>query len=323
MRARVSGIEPPVAMPLCQIALSVCDLDRTHAWYREVLGMLGAGDQRRRGGPDFARVSGLPDVDFSVWCLVDQQAWFQFEVLHFHRPPMRPQRPDWRASDIGYSMIGFHTVDLDATIARLGAAGVPSMSAPIGRAGDRRVFVRDPEGVLLELRERDIRHPGSTPRPRPEVPVATRSITLSVPDLSRARRFWVDALGLEVADIALHDDRDLSAWGLDGARPESLVLWAGDFVIELMQYRDPPARPWPPDYRLSDQGIFNVGLGSTDKAAFDAVHARVVAAGYRGLSDPFTVPGIATVVYLTDDQGFSVELLHVEPIALGRMGFEP
>ena len=34
-------------------------------------------------------------------------------------------------------------------------------------------------------------------------------------------------------------------------------------------------------------------------------------------------PGVATVVYVNDDQGFSVELLHVEPQALERMGFRP
>ena len=35
------------------------------------------------------------------------------------------------------------------------------------------------------------------------------------------------------------------------------------------------------------------------------------------------MPDVATVVYLIDDQGFSVELLHIAPGALERMGFVP
>ena len=74
-------------------------------------------------------------------------------------------------------------------------------------------------------------------------------------------------------------------------------------------------------YLLSDQGILNVALGSTSRDDFDRTYTNAVAHGVRGLTAPWTVPDLATVVYLADPQGFSVELLHVEPGALARMGF--
>jgi len=82
---------------VCQVAFSATDLERTHAWYREIFGFLPSG-------------------------------------------------------------------------------------------GTRRVCVRDPEGVLLELMEDDPRLPSTPLRARPEVPVAVRSVTLSVPDLDRHGR---------------------------------------------------------------------------------------------------------------------------------------
>jgi hypothetical protein len=110
-------------------------------------------------------------------------------------------------------------------------------------------------------------------------------------------------------------------WELLGAVRDTTAMCAGDVAIELVCYERPRARR--AGYMLSDQGILNVAFGCTEKAKFDDVYARAVGHGLRGQTDPWTVPGLATVVYLTDEQGFSVELLHVEPDALARMGFVP
>ena len=152
-------------------------------------------------------------------------------------------------------------------------------------------------------------------------PALIRSITLSVPALDRARRFWVDALGLTPADITLHRPEHETLWGLEGAERESLLLWAGDVLVELVSYTTPECRWRPAGYLVSDQGILNVALGCDDRRAFDTVFNRALELGYSANSAPWTLPGIATVVYLNDDQGFSVELLHVEAEGREYMGF--
>jgi len=309
--------------PLCQIAFSVTDLARTHRWYQDVFGFLPAGGTRLFRGPIASRVQGLPNAASTCWWLVDRQEFFQLELFEFVSPPVRPLPADWRPCDTGYTMVGLHVADFDATLARLASHKTRPLTAPVGPAGQRRVCVRDPEGVMLELLEDDPCTGFRRDHERPEIPVSACSVTLSVPDLERSRRFFVDTLGLPVLDgLRLHGPEHEALWGLAGAQRKSLVVRSGDCVLELVQYENPVGKPWPDGYRISDQGLLNIALGFRSKAAFDAAYARCAAAGYRGNWRPFNL-GAWSVVYVNDDQGFSVELLFVRPWYDAPMGFRP
>ena len=313
-------IEQP---PLCQIAFSVSHLRRTHRWYQEVFGFLPGGGTRLFRGPLASRVQGLPNAASTCWWLVDQQEFFQLEMFQFTSPLVRPRPPDWRPCDIGYTTVGLHVADFDATLDRLQRTGVRPLTAAIGARGARRVCVHDPEGALLELMEDDPRLPTARPRLRPELPVATRSITLSVADLERSRRFFVDTLGLsEVRELQLHRPEHEALWGLPGAQRAAALLAAGDLLVEVVQYRDPIGKPWPDGYRISDLGLLNIAFGFRSQAHFDAAYQRCVSAGIRGNWRPLNL-GAWAVVYVNDDQRFSVELLFVRPWFDRPMGFRP
>jgi short-subunit dehydrogenase/catechol 2,3-dioxygenase-like lactoylglutathione lyase family enzyme len=309
--------------PLCQIAFSVTDLRRTQGWYRDVLGFEPAGGTSLFAGPLASMVQGVPRAASTCWWLVDRQDLFQLELFEFRSPPVRPLPSEWRPCDTGYSMVGIHVADLDAVTERLRGAGSPPLTDPVGPDGARRVCVRDPEGVLLELMEDDPRAAATRERPRPDVPVATRCVTLSVSDLDRSRRFFGDVLGLEPADeVPLHGAEHERLWGLDGAKRHSQPLWAGDFLVELVTYEEPRGRPWPPGYRISDQGLLNVAFGFRDRGEFERAVGRCRDAGHRGNGPPLRF-GAWSVIYVNDDQGFSVELLHMERWYEGQMGFKP
>jgi hypothetical protein len=81
-------------------------------------------------------------------------------------------------------------------------------------------------------------------------------------------------------------------------------------------------RPWPDGYRISDQGILNVALGFRDRSALERAYSRCLAAGHRGNWRPLEL-GVFTVVYVNDDQGFSVELLRCPRWAEPAVGFRP
>jgi catechol 2,3-dioxygenase-like lactoylglutathione lyase family enzyme len=237
---------------------------------------------------------------------------------------MRPIADDWRPCDIGYSMMGVHVGDFDAALDRLRRTSGRLLGAPHGPRGARRVCLRDPDGILLELMEDDFRLPGSPAPVRADVASAARFVRLSVPDLDRASRFWVEALGLtEARDVCLHTPEHETLWGLPRASARRLLLWAGDFLVELVEYTDPVGRDRPAGYLMSDQGILNVAFGSIDRHQFDAMLRRVRAAGYEPINEPWELKGVASVVYVYDDQGFNVELLHVEPGGCEQMGFLP
>jgi short-subunit dehydrogenase/catechol 2,3-dioxygenase-like lactoylglutathione lyase family enzyme len=308
---------------LSQIASSVTDLRRTQRWYREVLELEPAGGTNLFAGPLATLVQGVPRSASTCWWLVDRQDLFQIELFEFRSPPVRRLAADWRPCDIGYTTISFSVADLDAAIARAEAAGAPPLSEPVGEPGERRVCVRDPDGVLCELMEEDPRAPERRERPRPEIAAVVRSVTLSVPDLEQSRRTFVEVLGLEEAqDPGLHRPEHEALWGLDGAKRDSLTLWAGDIAVELVEYKDPTPAPWPAGYRISDQGLLNIAFGFRERAEFEGAHRRCMEAGMSRNGPPLRL-GAWSVVYVNDEAGFSVELLHVEPWYEGRMGFRP
>jgi short-subunit dehydrogenase/catechol 2,3-dioxygenase-like lactoylglutathione lyase family enzyme len=310
-------------MRLSQIAISAGDLRGTQRWYREVLGLAPAGGTNLFAGPLASMVQGLPRAASTCWWLVDRQDAFQIELFEFRSPLVRPRPSDWRPCDIGYTMISFWVADLDRAIERATQAGTPPLTEPVGAEGARRVCVRDPEGVLIELMEDDPRAPQPRERPRPELESVARSVTLSVPDLERSRRLFAEVLGLQAAEgFELHAPEHEALWGLDGAKRSSLSLWADDALVELVEYTEPGGKPWPPGYRISDQGLLNIAFGFPKRVEFEETYRRCREAGLSGNGPPVRL-GAWSVVYVNDDQGFSVELLHVEPWYEGRMGFRP
>ncbi len=306
-------------MRLSQIALSVSDVRRSQRWYRDVLGLEPSGGTNLFAGPLSSMVQGIPRAASTCWWLVDRQELFQVELFEFRSPLVRALPADWRACDAGYTTVAFAVDDLDAAIDRARVAGTRPLTDPVGAAGERRACVRDPDGVLVELMEDDPRSPAPRPRPRPHLP----SVTLSVPDLERATRVFAGTLGLAVAeDVELHQPEHEALWGLAGAASRRVCLWADDFLVELASYSDPRPKPRPEGYRISDLGLLNIAFGFSDRAGFDRAVRRCREAGLRANGPPLHL-GAWSVIYVNDDQGTSIELLHVEPWYERRMGFRP
>ena len=309
-----------MSTPLCQIAMSVTDLPRTHAWYMGAFGYVPSSGTNSFKGYLTEKVQGVKGAASTCWWLMDGQDFFQIELFQFHRPETRPLSKDWRPCDIGYSSVGLLVADLDETLERLRILGSEPMTAPQGVHGERRVCVRDPEGVLLELFESDPLI-GRAALARTDIDVLTMSITLSVADLAQSRTFFCDVMGLEaLPDFKLHGPEHEGLWGLEGATAERLVLRAGDSLVELVQYSNPVGKSQADDYRISDQGLLNLALGYRKRGDFNAAYKACLAAGIKGNWHPVDL-GSWKVVYVNDHQGFSVEMLHVQPWWDGRMGF--
>jgi short-subunit dehydrogenase/catechol 2,3-dioxygenase-like lactoylglutathione lyase family enzyme len=308
---------------LSQIALSVSDVRRSQRWYRDVIGLEPGGGTNLFAGPLSSMVQGVPRAASTCWWLVDRQDLFQVELFEFRSPLVRPLPPDWRPCDIGYTTVSFWIDELDAVVERALKEGSEPLTEPVGERGERRVCLRDPDGVLVELMEDDPRSDAPRERPRADIGAVARAVTLSVPDLDRSRRFFADVLGLAVAEgVELHRPEHEALWGLAGAERERVCLWADDLLVELVAYSEPLGRPWPEGYRISDLGVLNIAFGFRRRSEFEEAWRRCSDAGVEGNGPPLRL-GAWSVVYVNDDQGFSVELLHVEPWYEGQMGFRP
>ncbi len=303
-----------------QIAMSVTDLPRTHAWYTAAFGFVPSSGTNAFKGYIAEKVQGVPGARSSCWWLGDQQEFFQLELFQFERPETRPIAADWRPCDIGYSSLALLVRNFDEVLARLRVLGTEPLTPPQGEKDNRRVCVKDPEGVLIELFETDpLEQRGILVNP--EVPVLTLGVTVSVPDLAGSLCYFRDALGLiEMPELKLHRPEHESLWGLEGAEAERCVLRAGDSLVELVQYASPLGKPMAGDYRVSDQGLLNIALGFRSKKLFSAIYQRCLKAGFKGNWRPLNM-GAWNVVYVNDKQGFSVELLQVQPWYDGKMGF--
>ena len=273
-------------------------------------------------GPLASSVQGLPRVASTCRWMVDRNEFFQLEIFQFERPAARLMPPDARPCDIGYTGIGVWVADFDEALTRLARLGSRPLSDPIGPADERRVCVRNPDGVYVEIMEDDPL-PGALPAAgRSECPAAVRSVTLSVPDLARSEAFFGRGLGLPRSDAALRAPEHEALWGLAGAHTRSGVFDAGNVLVEPVQYLDPVGRPRRIGHQISDQGILNVAFGARCRRAHRELYRRATAAGARANRRPVQMPG-AGVVYVNDPDEFSVELLWISEGLDKHWGFRP
>lgn len=257
----------PSSFQFFQVGLNSCDLAGTVRLYADIFGFANGGAQV--GWGDTRRIQELDtDGQNIAWWLVAAQRQMQLEIFSFSGPPSRPQPADWSPADLGWVRMGIAVTDFDRVLDGLARVKISPFTPVSGEKGGRRVAMRDPHvGVIVEIIE-----DGSTvigyPRERrhgldPVVLYATHSVA----DLTDARRFYGDILGLPILPLeTLHRPEHEALWGLSGAQRDGFVVQAGDGYLEVVSYAEPRGRRKRPDYLLSDQGIMNVGLLTRDTA---------------------------------------------------------
>lgn len=306
---------------LAQVAMCTNDIPRTIRTYVEVLGFSNAGG-RPRWGEYVSKVQEFDvgdDASCMMWWLVGEQEFVQIELFHHTSPPQRPRPAQWRPSDLGWVRFGIRLPDFDATLARISAAGLSTMTEPRGEAGARRVCLREPGAdTIIELFEAHPEDDADSPAPTSPTLVYAAA---SVSDLDAARSFFGGALGrAELAGDTLHRPEHEELWGLAGADAARAVFRVGEGLVELVEYRDPAPRPVAADARLSDQGIMNVAFGYRDR---DEVVADREAALALGATATMPAAAVSGGMYLRLIDGLSLELLLVPEGMDSAYGFTP
>jgi catechol 2,3-dioxygenase-like lactoylglutathione lyase family enzyme len=299
-----------MSLELCQVAISGRKtLAEVEPWYVEGLGFEYAGGADFVGA-EFPAVAGIdaPMLDTRLDWLVGRQGFFQLEYFHFKQPEVRPKREEWTLADIGYGSIGIHVVDFDATLERLAGLGSVPVAPVVGEAGDRRACLLDPSTVVVELMEKDVPTAEERPSPRPDGP-AIRFIRATVGDLERSRRFFAETLGLESVATELHSAEQEAGLGAGKDPVETQVMVAGSCLLELVQYAEGVGRERPEGYRISDEGILNIACGSADPEPVREARQRTEAGPYSVHAD--LRDDEFDLNYVTDDQGFNVELVYI------------
>jgi catechol 2,3-dioxygenase-like lactoylglutathione lyase family enzyme len=143
---------------LFHTGLTVSDLDRSIAFYRDALG-LELVTQWESSQPYLRTVVGFPDAELRIALLrvpgiEGGVSGHHIELLEYRHP--RGTRGDPRTCNPGNVHVAFAVADLEATYRELSARGVRFKSAPVaithGRnAGGKAVYLWDPDDITLEL----------------------------------------------------------------------------------------------------------------------------------------------------------------------------
>lgn len=299
-------------LSVVQVGMNTADMAGSLRLYSEVFGFRNAGSQALWG--DAIRIQNLgDDARTLLWWMVGAQPLFQFEFFHHTSPAQRPLPQDWKPNDHGWVRLGVAVSSLSKALAALDRNGVDLLADPVSEKGGRRVAFRDPYvGNIIEIIEEA---EGQSDLPR------LVYATSSVDNFGAALTFYRDLIGLRCSfENALHHPGHEALWGLAGAEAKSFTVPIGDITLEVVEYTKPRGRPRIADYRCSDQGIVNVGLGSRTVETVAAVIDRLHVAGYHSNHVLEEEGVIAT--YVTDP-GRELELLAFPSTFDEYLGFLP
>lgn len=135
-------------------SFTVEDLDRSAAFYRDVLGMrlLRRADRR---GPDISGIVAFENAHLKIAYLeLPGAPGMELELIEYLSPKGEPM--DRRTCNPGSAHICFGTDDVHAAYASLASAGVQFRSEPVlvmtgGFKGGYALYFLDPDGNTLEL----------------------------------------------------------------------------------------------------------------------------------------------------------------------------
>jgi catechol 2,3-dioxygenase-like lactoylglutathione lyase family enzyme len=273
---------------LLRIGLTVNDLDRASAFYREALGFRPVENQ-----PDSSRKNdGLASDGVR-----SERLWLGSQEIELRQFDVQgaPYPADSTAADLWFQHFAIVTRDMEGALARLVGRG----ASPITQDGPQRLppasgsvvayKFRDPDGHPLEL----IQFPrGVAGFAQPSVSVETTAgidhSALSVADADRSIAFYA-ALGLSLGSRQLNTGPAQERLdGLSGVSVEVIAMLPSDWPtphVELLSYDTPRGRPAHP--------------GSSRRDIADSSLIFEVA-DLRGLLEELAAAGISTSISAQD-----------------------
>jgi glyoxylase I family protein len=133
--------------------MTVSDIDLALGFWCDALGGREIFRQERAGGY-FAEIVCEPGARVRMAQLELSPGGHRLELFEFQSPAGEHHR--LRSADVGFAHVCVATEELDHLLERLEAAGGRRMTDPVAidggvNAGGRAVYVRDPDGHVVEL----------------------------------------------------------------------------------------------------------------------------------------------------------------------------
>ncbi len=134
--------------------IGVRDMEVSLKFYRDLLG-LEMGEDVEVEGPLVGEIVGLPpDAKVRIVHLKVCEGQ-ELELFQYEKPATSSFPPDFRQCDGGLIHVALAVDDLTEMYERLKAQGIVFNSKPYNLGGTLVVYMRDPDGVTVELMQRD------------------------------------------------------------------------------------------------------------------------------------------------------------------------
>ena len=296
---------PPLVTAVEAIGITVADMDRSVAFYRDVLGFERLDDLRVTGEA-WDRLYGIDGAQRRVVGM--RLGEERIELVQWLTPRGRPVPRDSRSHDRWFQHIAIIVSDMDQAHLWLQRHGIERISTAPQRLPDsnpaaggiRAFYFKDPDGHPLEI----LQFPpdkGSVRwrRPSDRVFLGIDHTAIVVRDTETSLKFYRDALGFRVVGESWNSGIEQERLNdVPGARLRitSLGTDAGP-AVEFLEYLNPrDGRILPRDARANDLTHWRVIL------AGDAERVTGVTPGR-----PITL-GFFRAVAIRDPDGHAIEL---------------
>lgn len=145
-----------MAFKMHHTGFTVSDMDKSIAFYRDLLGLKLIQDVVRENLPAYDEILGFPNVKLRVALFHDETEHHMLELVEYITP--RRETRELRNTYVGAGHISLVVDDLDAEYKRLQSQGVRFNSPPVDVVRDgkyicKSLYMFDPDGMSVELYE--------------------------------------------------------------------------------------------------------------------------------------------------------------------------
>ncbi|HEU0273485.1 MAG TPA: VOC family protein [Candidatus Udaeobacter sp.] len=134
--------------------ITVSNLERSLTFWRDVLGF-ELSHTAHQAGELAQEITGVPGAEIRI-AVVKAPPGHKIELLEYLAPPERKRHVDLRPCDVGSVHVALIVDDLESILSAIKtsgwkAAGKPQTLQSGPNAGKRVVYVRDPDGTIIEF----------------------------------------------------------------------------------------------------------------------------------------------------------------------------